>query len=178
MLIRVKNAPGALAQAVQTVRSTSPESEIVIVDNMSTDETYEVALRLGDIVFRHDGHLGGMRRPGVERSTRPIIFFMDADQRVLAGTIASAAAALRDAEAVVVPERPLDKDRFLSKVIAVERAWAEASGMGIPRVFWRDTYLTYRPPDGILFGEDRVVGEQVKRIRHSTVPILHDEPRR
>jgi glycosyltransferase involved in cell wall biosynthesis len=176
VIIRVKNDSWRLARAVASIRTTAPKSEVVIVDNMSTDNTYSVAQKIGDEVLQQHGALGTMRRPGVERSSRPIVFFVDADQVLLPGTVESAVSALTNAEAVLVPERPLYAAGLFNKTIAAERTWAELSGMGIPRVFWRTRYLGYSVPNGVLFGEDRIVGDQVRTIQASSIPILHDEP--
>lgn len=177
VVIRVKNSSEDLAQAVATVRMAEPSAEVVIVDNASTDDTSEVAFRVGDVVVHQAGSLGDCRLPGVERASREIVFFMDADQRVLTGTIADACRAISGHEAVVVPERPTSTNTLWYKVLATEREWAEASGLGRPRAFWRDTYLTYRQPNGILFGEDRVIAAQIEDVTTSSVPILHEEIR-
>jgi hypothetical protein len=101
---------------------------------------------------------------------------MDADQRVLSATISAACGALVGHEAVVVPERPAVSFSLWTSILAVERAWAEVSGLGVPRAFWREVYLTYKEPPGVLFGEDRLIGAQVKDLVMSSVPILHEEP--
>ncbi len=176
VIIRVKNGVSMLGRAIASARDSAPGVEVVVVDNMSTDGTHALAERIADVVVRCSGALGGMRRPGVEASSRPISFFMDVDHVLIENTVAAAVTAIRSADAVVVPERPLHRSGALNRLIATERAWAELSGMGIPRVFWREPYLQYVPPDGVLFGEDRLIGRQVQRVAMSAVEMLHDEP--
>src|SRR2546427_4581729 len=100
VVIRVKNDAQRLVGAVATVRSAEPDAEVIIVDNASTDETSAVAERIGDIALHRAGSLGECRRPAVERASGDVIFFMDADQRVLSGTISAACSALPGHEAV------------------------------------------------------------------------------
>lgn len=176
VVIPVKNDAQRLARAVASVRTAEPDAEVVIVDNASTDDTGTVADDIGDTVLHRAGALGDCRRPAVERAAGDVIFFMDADQRVLSATISAARSALAGHEAVVVPERPTDGSSLWTSILAVERTWAEVSGLGRPRVFWRDVYLTYEEPTGVLFGEDRFIAAQVRDVAISSVPILHEEP--
>jgi glycosyltransferase involved in cell wall biosynthesis len=176
VVIRVKNDAQRLVTAVATVRSAEPDAEVIIVNNASTDDTSAVAERIGDIVLHCTGSLGELRRPAVERAAGDVIFFMDADQRVLSATMSAACLALMGHEAVIVPERPTVRLSLWTSILAVERTWAEVSGLGIPRVFWREVYLAYSEPPGVLFGEDRLIGAQVKDVVISSVPILHEEP--
>jgi hypothetical protein len=102
---------------------------------------------------------------------------MDADQRLLDGTIVAACDALIASDAVIVPERPASPGTFWASVLAAERTWAEASGLALPRVFWREKYLGYAAASGVVFGEDRIIARQVQRVALSSTPILHEEPR-
>src|SRR5437879_5101991 len=174
-VIRVKSDSQRLTRAVKSVRSAEPDGEVMIVENASTDETGEVAEEVGDVVLHRAGSLGECRRPAVERAAGDIIFFMDADQLVLRGTISAARTKLAGHEAVVVPERPIVDDSLWTSILAAERNWAEVSGLGRPRVFWRDVYLTYEEPPGVLVGEDRLIAAQTKDVAISSVPILHEE---
>jgi glycosyltransferase involved in cell wall biosynthesis len=149
---------------------------VVIVDNASTDDTLQIAKRIGDVVVTCLGALGECARPGVLQAKGDAVFFMDVDQRMLAGTVASAIDALSGFEAVVVPERPSQVSGLFNAVLEVERTWAEVSGLALPRMFWRDIYLAYRVPVGTYFGEDRAIAKQVAKMALSRVPILHIEP--
>jgi glycosyltransferase involved in cell wall biosynthesis len=175
VVIPVKNDAQRLLRAVVTVRTAEPNAEVIIVDNASTDDTGAIAARIGDLVLHRAGPIGECRRPAVERAAGDVVFFMDADQQVLSATISAACSALTGHEAVVVPERPSVTNSLWSSILTVERTWAEVSGLGRPRVFWRDVYLTYDQPQGVSFGEDRMIAAQVKDITISSVPILHEE---
>jgi hypothetical protein len=176
IVIRVRNSAEHLTKAVATVRATASGAEVVIVDNGSTDTTAAIAASLGDFAITVQGAVGDCLRPGVERATKRAVFFMDADQRLLPGTVDAACASLQNCEAVVVPERPTVANSLWGSVLATERMWAEVSGLGRPRVFWREAYLHYKEPAGISFGEDRMIAAQVVRVAISAIPILHEEP--
>jgi len=177
VVIRVRNSPGNLRLATTTVRETAPEAELVIVDNDSSDDTAAIAATLADVMTNCSGTVGDCARTGAERASGDILFFMDADQRLLKGTVEAACRALESSEAVIVPERPARTGSLWASILAAERAWAEASGLGLPRVFWREKYLAYAAASGVAFGEDRIIARQVHQVAHSFIPILHEEPR-
>jgi glycosyltransferase involved in cell wall biosynthesis len=175
IILRVRNAPRHLELAVDSIRRTAPDAQVVIVDNESSDDTASVAVRLGDAVLVQAGPVGRLTRAGVERASGRIVVVMDVDQRLLHGTIYSACETLANYEAVVIPERPASRRGRWTSILKVERQWAEASGLGYPRVFWRAAYLKYEQPSKLVFGEDQFVSKQIKRIGISRIPILHDE---
>jgi glycosyltransferase involved in cell wall biosynthesis len=90
---------GALAEeAVASVREAEPV-EIVVVDDGSTDpDTLQrlAALEQGGVTVarRPNGGLGAARTTGLERTTAPLVFPLDADDRLEAGALAAMADAL------------------------------------------------------------------------------------
>src|SRR6266702_2081274 len=106
VVIPVRNDARRLLRAVASVRRAEPDAEVIIVDNASSDDTGDVAARIGDVTLQRTGTIGACRRPGVACASADVVFLMDADQQVLSATISAACSALIGHEAVVVPERP------------------------------------------------------------------------
>jgi glycosyltransferase involved in cell wall biosynthesis len=64
------------------LESVSWASEIVLIDSFSTDRTLEIAARHGARVVQVEfTRFGELRRAGVEHTTHPWIFSLDADER-------------------------------------------------------------------------------------------------
>lgn len=87
-----------LARAVESARSaSSAHTEIIVVDDASTDETAEVCRNLNDIKYiRLERNLGvaGARNVGLLASTREYVAFLDDDDTRLHGSLDLQVAAL------------------------------------------------------------------------------------
>ena len=79
-----------LAEAVASAAAQGElVSEIVVVDDGSTDETREVATRDGSVTYIHQKRQGlsGARNSGWRASSGSYVVFLDADDRLLPGAI-------------------------------------------------------------------------------------------
>ena len=79
-----------LAEAVASAAAQGElVSEIVVVDDGSTDETREVATRDGSVTYIHQKRQGlsGARNSGWRASSGGYVVFLDADDRLLPGAI-------------------------------------------------------------------------------------------
>lgn len=84
LIIPVFNAARYLADAIESVRAQSRRvDEIIVVDDASTDNSAEIAERLGnDIIVVRSKQNGGpaaARNIGIERASGSILAFLDAD---------------------------------------------------------------------------------------------------
>ena len=88
------NEAHIIGRTLDAVREIA--SEIVVVDSHSTDETREIARRLGARVFEEDwkGHIA-QKNSALEKCTQPWILALDADEIVSPGLRAAIAAAVR-----------------------------------------------------------------------------------
>lgn len=92
VIVPARNAAGTLPRCLSALAaSTLPPSEVIVVDDGSTDSTGALAARLGARVLRlSDGPLGpaSARNRGAELARSEILVFVDADVAVRTETLA------------------------------------------------------------------------------------------
>lgn len=82
VIIPAHNAAAFLAQAIDCVLAQTVATELVVIDDGSSDRTAEIASAYGDhltLVRQERRGLGGARNRGVAESKAPWIAFLDAD---------------------------------------------------------------------------------------------------
>lgn len=176
VIIAVRNDKQRLRRCVAAIRRWSPWAEVVIVDNDSDDDTYDVARQIGDVSARWPGTASDCRRWGAELASGSVLAFVDADQVVGPETLVDAVGVLGSADAVVIPERPLHNRGLYMRVVRSERRLSEWAGYGVPRVVRKDLYFALGGhPAGVWFGEDRLAFRDIGSVRVSRSVIYHDE---
>lgn len=89
VILPAYNEEEAIPIVVSDIRAHVPHAEIVVVDDASTDATYDVAKAEGCIVVRHEVNRGkgaGLRT-GFDASHGDFVIFMDADATYPAGAV-------------------------------------------------------------------------------------------
>ncbi len=90
VIIPVRNDPVHLARCLTALgASDHPRLEIIVVDDGSTDDTPQVAVRHGARLIRMERHSGpaAARNAGARQALHPYLFFIDADVCVHPSTI-------------------------------------------------------------------------------------------
>ena len=104
VVIPAFNAEPYLAEAIQSVLDQGvPETEILVVDDGSTDRTAEVAASFGShitLIRQANAGIGAARNAGLARSNGELLAFLDADDAWPAGSLRSRVAALDEAAEV------------------------------------------------------------------------------
>jgi glycosyltransferase involved in cell wall biosynthesis len=102
VVIPVLNAAGLLPDAIASVREQAIASEIVVVDDGSTDETHEVAERLADVVVAGPGRgVAAARNAGLSVAGASFVAFIDADDVWASGKLRLQRHVLESSEAAV-----------------------------------------------------------------------------
>ncbi|RWL96355.1 MAG: glycosyltransferase [Mesorhizobium sp.] len=102
VVIPARNAAATLDAALGSLAADRPViREILVIDDGSDDRTAEVAMesarRLGlplDVVSVRLGSAGAARNVGIERASGTSIFFLDADDEVMPGSLSQLGSAL------------------------------------------------------------------------------------
>jgi glycosyltransferase involved in cell wall biosynthesis len=81
IIIPAYNEALSIVALVEEIRSGYPDSEIIVVDDGSTDETAAAALGAGAIVYSHPYNIGNGAaiKTGIRSATGDILVFLDAD---------------------------------------------------------------------------------------------------
>lgn len=81
IIIPCYNESQSVGNVIQKIRALLPDAEIIAVDDGSSDNTAEEALRAGATVYRHPYNIGNGAavKTGIRKATGEILVFMDAD---------------------------------------------------------------------------------------------------
>lgn len=80
IVIPAHNEENTIAQVIEKVRNSKIKSEIIVVDNCSTDKTYDIAASQGVKVIRcEDKGKGYAMEAGIKEVDSDIIVFVDGD---------------------------------------------------------------------------------------------------
>src|SRR6184192_4224138 len=81
IIIPALNEEQSIEQVVRRLITNFPDSEIIVVNDSSTDKTEILANQAGTLIINHDSRRGydAALRSGVLASTRDFVLFCDAD---------------------------------------------------------------------------------------------------
>jgi len=123
-VVPTKDTVRTMERCLRSIREqTWPAVELVVVDNFSTDGTWELAERLADVAIQAGPERSAQRNLGVERASGEWILWIDADMELPATILERAMeAAERDvADAVFIPEVTVG-DGYWTRCRALERS--------------------------------------------------------
>jgi glycosyltransferase involved in cell wall biosynthesis len=132
VVVAVRDDAERLRRCLAALRASSVELEIIVVDNESRDDSSAVASAYADRVASCSGSVAECHGLGAMLASTDVLVFVDADQVVDPDCVADAMEALRGADAVVIPERPLSLGSTYARVVASERRWSEWMGWAVP----------------------------------------------
>jgi glycosyltransferase involved in cell wall biosynthesis len=91
IVIPAKNEAVSLETLLPEIRANIPDSEIIVIDDGSTDATASIAEKHRAVVIRHPASIGngGAIKAGARAASGAVIVFMDADGQHAAGDIRS-----------------------------------------------------------------------------------------
>ncbi len=100
-IVPAHNEELELAGAIESIRSAAEASgrsfQIIVVNDSSTDRTATIAEQNGaEVVTVHCRHIAAARNAGAQASTGDILFFVDADTRIVTAHVTGAIAALEN----------------------------------------------------------------------------------
>ena len=144
VVVPVKDGIRTIEACLRSIRAQTWEPlELVVVDNFSTDGTWEVAQRFAHTAVQAGPERSAQRNLGTELATGPWVLWIDADMELPPTIVERAMAAALDegADGVFVPEITVGDGywtacRALERSCCVEEIWVQS-----PRLVRRDYLL-------------------------------------
>jgi hypothetical protein len=143
VVVPTRNAAGTIETCLRSIRAqTYPALELIVVDNGSTDGTWDAAVRRADLALRGGPERSAQRNLGIAHATGEWVLYVDADMELRPDVVELAVRTGRDAGAVGVsiPEESVGPG-FWARCRSLERRCLR----GEPALLWprliRTAYL-------------------------------------
>lgn len=185
VVITTKNSSETLEKLLKSIRKQSYKKiEIIVVDNSSVDETFQIAKKYTKLTFQKGPERSTQRNFGAKKSKGDYLLFLDSDMVLGKNVIKECVKKILDSSkndlgGVVIPERSFGssfwaKAKMLEREINLGEVFFEAARFFPKKVFWKlqgyDQNLS-GPEDWDL--PQRVAREyKIERIKSF---ILHNE---
>ncbi len=161
VVITTKNEEKNIRACLESIACQSwPRTEVIVVDNASTDRTVEIARTFTDKVFDKGPERSAQRNYGmIEKSSGEYVIYVDADMVLSPTLLEDCVQFIRQTHAVAlhVPEIVLGQNYF-SRVRRFERGFYDGTAIDGARFFHRQTFADVGGFDEPLFvkgsGED------------------------
>ncbi|MDP9342124.1 MAG: glycosyltransferase [Actinomycetota bacterium] len=185
VVVPTRNSVRTIEECLRSIRDQRyGPIELVVVDNDSTDGTWEVAQRLADAAIRGGPERSAQRNAGVARSSGDFVLWIDSDM-VLPPTVvqeAVQAALEQHAEGVFIPEVTVGpgywtRCRALERRCYLGEAMIESPRM-VRRKYLQETGGFVKWLSGTEDAELRMrMLREGRRLARTTTPIVHEEGR-
>lgn len=169
VVITTKNEARNIENCLKSIKEqTYKNIEIIVVDNYSTDNTKEIALKYTDKVYDKGPERSAQRNFGmIEKSAGKYVMYVDADMLLSPSLIEGCLKAIqqnKDLIALHIPEIILGKS-FWSKVRRFEREFYNGTVIDGTRFFLKEKFVEIGGFDLKLFGaEDWDLDKKIKQI--------------
>jgi len=183
VVVPTRNSMRTVAACLRSIRAQDVPVDLIVVDNDSSDGTYELARELADAAVRGGPERSAQRNTGVQLARTEWVLWVDSDM-VLPPTTVSAALATAEetgADAVAVPEVSVGAG-FWTACRTLERAcYVDDPSLHNPRLLRRELLLGDGAFDPAMAGpEDTDLRLRLRSAGTRTalcpdVLIVHDE---
>lgn len=186
VIIPTKNEEKNIARCLESIQISNfkPQTsiEIIVVDNQSTDETVNIAQKLGARVLKTGPERSSQRNFGAKKAKGEILFFIDADMEMEKEVIGQAIALLekdRQIKAIIVPEISVGENYWAS-VRALERScYLDEKTIEAARIFDKKAFLEIGGFDeNLIAAEDWDLTQRIAKlgkIGRVKAKIIHHE---
>lgn len=183
VVVPTKDVERTMERCLRSIRAQSwPEVEIVVVDNFSTDRTFQIAQELADVAVQAGPERSAQRNLGITKATGDWILWIDADMVLTPRVVEDAvtAAIAQHADAVFIPEITVGTGFWTACRALERRCYVGVEMIEAPRLIRRETFEATGGfvPD-VAGQEDaelrmRLLARQTPMV-HIDTYILHDE---
>lgn len=134
VVVPVKDSIRTIEACLRSIRAqTYPAVELIVIDNFSTDGTWEVARELAHHAEQAGPERSAQRNLGIERANGPWVLWIDADMELPPTIVERAVHAALDegADGVFIPEITVGDGywtacRALERTCCVEEIWVQS----------------------------------------------------
>lgn len=186
VVVPTRNVVRTVRACLESVRAQDhPAVELVVVDNASTDGTFEIAEELADVAVRGGPERSAQRNRGVELAAGEWILWVDSDMvlRPSVTRLAVATAERAGAVAVSIPEISVGPG-YWTAVRALERScYQDDPGLANPRLVRRELIAGMGGFDAAMTGPEdadlriRLRAQRAPVALAADALIVHDEGR-
>ena len=185
VIVPTRNSMRTLAACLRSIRAQDVPVELIVVDNQSTDGTWELAGDVADTAVRGGPERSAQRNTGVRLATTDWVLWIDSDMVLPPTTVSAVLATAKEtgAGAVAVPEVSVGPG-FWTACRALERScYVDVPALHNPRLLRRELLLGDGEFDPAMAGpEDTDLRLRLRQAgtRTALCPdllIVHDEGR-
>ena len=149
------------------IEQTYPNIEVIVVDNNSTDKTFEIALKFTNKVFNKGPERSTQRNYGMSKiASGKYVMFLDADM-ILGPKVTEACVSMSENGnwiALHIPEYVLGT-KYFTRVRRFERSFYNGTVIDGARFFKKSTFIKVGGFDETLSGpEDWDIDKKIKQI--------------
>jgi GT2 family glycosyltransferase len=180
VVVPTRNSGATLRACLESIRWQTHPSEIIVVDNNSSDSTLAIGRELADQVMTVGPERSAQRNAGAACTTASIVGFIDSDMILSPSVVAEVVKAVElGAASVVIPEKTVGRG-YWAAVSAYERSFYVGDDrVEAPRFFPSHVFSSVGGFDEAMTGaEDWDLGLRTAvlgpRVRIDA-EILHDE---
>jgi glycosyltransferase involved in cell wall biosynthesis len=157
VIVPTRNSGTTLGTCLRSVRAqTHPNVETIVVDNSSTDDTAEIALRFGQVVERYGPERSAQRNRGASLSRGAFLLFIDSDMQLGPDVVADCIETIDATQSagVIIPEVSSGQG-FWARCRQLERSCYPGDDLvESARFFRRETFFTVGGFDENLTGPE------------------------
>jgi glycosyltransferase involved in cell wall biosynthesis len=185
VVVPTRDSMRTLAACLRSIRAQDVPVELIVVDNGSTDGTYELAAEIADTAVRGGPERSAQRNTGVRLARTDWVLWVDSDMVLPPTTVSAALATAKEtgADAVAVLEVSIGAG-FWTACRALERAcYVDDPTLHNPRLLRRDLLLGAGEFDPAMAGPEdtdlrlRLREAGIRTALCADVLIVHDEGR-
>jgi glycosyltransferase involved in cell wall biosynthesis len=184
LIVTTRNNAGTLRACLSSLtRQTYPHTEIIVVDNASTDQTRAIAKSYTKKVFERGPERSAQRNFGVSRAAGDYVFIIDSDMQLTPKVVEACVqtAQAPDAKAIIIPEESIGEG-FWAKCKRLERSYYVGNdAIEAARFFDKQLYQAIGGyNEAMTGGEDWDITKRaraVDELGRIDEYILHDEGR-
>ncbi|MBU0648131.1 glycosyltransferase [Patescibacteria group bacterium] len=185
IILPTKNVAEYFRTCLESIKHQSyPNIEIIVVDNYSTDGTYQMAKQYTNQVYSHGPERNQQRNYAVHKASGKYLMFIDSDMTLDRELVADCVYRLerfQKSVAVVLPELQIGRSIW-SKARALEKEFYLGDrSIEAPRFFQKAAYQASGGYDeNLLYAEDMELSSRIKKIGNitrSVYYIYHNEDR-